>query len=49
MGDWQSFYFDALERGFSREAAEFHADMMQDLMSRQPDQQEQEFYDDAAR
>lgn len=40
--DWQAYFFDALERGFTREAAEFHADMMMDYMSRQPDQQQQE-------
>ena len=35
--DWQSFYFDGLERGLSHEDAEFHADMMMDQLSRPVD------------
>lgn len=35
--DWQDFFFDGLERGMTKEAAEFHADMMMDQINRPVD------------
>ena len=32
--DWNAFYFDALQRGMTKEDAEWHADMMMDQLNR---------------
>ena len=32
--DWNAFYFDALQRGMTKEDAEWHADMMMDNLNR---------------
>lgn len=32
--NWQDFYFDALERGMTKEDAEWHADLMMDQLNR---------------
>ena len=35
--DWNSFYFDALRDGMTKEDAEWHADMMMDQLTRPVD------------